>query len=295
MAEPVSFGEAYREAGGRFGHEPVAFPLTHERIRDMARLRERVLRLQFEGHQFPPEDETLLSSLSLDHPNQCWLRYLHLRGMWHVWEKGYQRRDADHDLNEYLLLHREPVRVRIGARVVEVTSRSRAAMIMLARHSTQRRLLSGDLERIEGLLLQRITRRRRRFLVRMLAAATREWEYQFRGILACLLTPDGRAALPEEAPEWWDEVTVEDEKRLLIATLEAGPGRYRRLGPPPAVEGAKKPEEEFGPEHLLATWEPKLNLPPATLCDRDYAQFVTWLRAGAASGSESQRLERAFG
>ena len=292
----IGFERAFAAAGGERRRESVPYPLTHARIRDMAVLRERILRLQFEEDEFSDADESVLRSLSLDDPDQCFIRWRHLVGMWHVWEHGLTRADAQKEVTAHLLISREPVPVRIAGRVVLATSRSRAAMIALARHERRRNQLGQDLDRIEAMLTRRMPRRRRRALVRLSEAIGVEWEYQLRGVLANALSESGRAAVPEEAPEWWGEVTAADEGRLLLALLEAGPGRYDRLGkqPEPKRQG-RDHQAEFGFESLLAAWEPKLGLPPATLQNHDLAQFLTLIRAGAAKGAEAKELEDAFG
>jgi hypothetical protein len=329
----IGFERAFAAAGGERRRESVPYPLTHARIRDMAVLRERILRLQFEEDEFSDADESVLRSLSLDDPDQCFIRWRHLVGMWHVWEHGLTRADAHREVTAHLLISRDPIYIRIGSgqarlsarirqrvghaiwrfvarlfrlprppavpsrgRIVPVTSRSRAAMIALARHERWRKQLGQDLDRIEAMLTRRMPRRRRRALVRLSDAIGVEWEYQFRGVLANALSESGRAAVPEEAPEWWGEVSDADEGRLLLALLEAGPGRYDRLGkqPEPKKQG-RDHRAEFGFESLLAAWEPKLGLPPAALQNHDLAQFLTLIRAGAVKGAEAKELEDAFG
>jgi len=261
----------------------------------MAELRERVLRLQFDDGRFTDEDESVLDSLSLGNPDACFLRWKHLVGMWHAWETGADRAVADKEVTAHLILRREPVPVRIAGRVIFVTSRSRAAMIAMARHERMRKQLGHDIDRVEALLLRRMPRRRRRFLVEALERVSAEWEHHFRGVLANALSESGRAAVPEECPEWWPEVTAHDEGRLLLALIEAGPARYERLGKEPKREDAKKVDTEFGFESLLAAWEPKLSLPAASLNNQDLTQFLTWVRAGATFGAEAKELERALG
>lgn len=272
----------------------MPYPLSHADVRRMAELRERVLRLQFDNGEFSGEDESALAALSLDDPTDCFLRYRHLVGMWFVWERGLERASVDKDVTAHLLIRREPVHVRIAGRVVSITSRSRHAMVQMARHERQRKQLGQDLDRIEAMLLRRMPRRRRKALLRKADEVSTEWEHHFRGVLANALSESGRAADPGECPEWWAEVTAADEGRLLMALMEVGPARYQRLGKEPKRKESKKVDAEFGFESLLAAWEPKLNLPPASLQNHDLAQFLTWLRAGAVAGVESNEMEGAL-
>jgi hypothetical protein len=304
----VDFNSAFRVAGGVRRRESVPYPLTHDSIRNMCVQRERILRIQFEDERFSDEDEQVLASLSVDDPDQAFLRFKHLCGLWFLWEKGYRGGAAtaeDRDAARWLMLSREPVRIRIAGRVVPVTSRSRAAMIRMHRHEAARAICEEKLQLIErrqaetgaaaraGTLgVWRALGRRRR--LRALAARwEQEWQVHFRGILANALTADGRAALPDEAPEWWDQVTPEDEARILVALFEAGPGRMVR-GRKPAPRGGdpkKKRDQEMTFGALLRYWEPKLKLPPMGLEDTDLAQLMTAIEDGAGESAAAQELE----
>ena len=296
MAE-LGFNEAFREAGGRHRREPVPYPLTHDYIRKACERRERLLRIQFETGRFEESDEQVLAVLPLDHPDKCWQRYQHLIGLWFAWERGGVRGVADAEAHAIArdLLHREPVIVRVAGRTVPITGRSRRAMIALARHERQRRALGQDMDRIETQLQERMPGRRRRRLLALAERIEDEWEFHFRGILASSLSPDGRAALPEDAPEYWEEVSAEDEVLILTALIDAGPGRFKKLGAPPRDPKAKPgPAPEFGFDSLFAFWEGRLQLEPATLNDTDLGQLLTWLRAGSQDGGAARDLERAF-
>lgn len=311
MAErEPDFNAAFKAAGGVRRREPVPYPLTHDSIRQMCTKRERLLRIQYEDEKFADEDEQILASLSVDHPDQAFQRYQYLIGLWHAWEKGYHRagvtRAEERDAVRWLMLSREPVRIRITGRIVSVTSRSRAAMIRLHRHEAVRSHAEEKLQLIEQRIedtaaaaragqlgLWRALGRRRR--LRALATRwEREWELHFRGVLANSLSPDGRAALPEEAPEWWDQVTPEDEARLLVALFEVGPSRMQRGQKPHAAKPDAKKHEPLTFGSLLRYWEPKLRLPPMALEDTDLAQLMTALEDGAGEGAAAQELEEAF-
>jgi hypothetical protein len=297
----VGFAAAFKEAGGVRRRKPVPYPLTHQHIRTMCESRERILRIQYDDEKFADDDEQVLASLSIDDPDQAFQRYQYLMGLYFVWQRGFRRADRHEttDATRWLMLAREPVRIRIAGRVVDVTSRSRAAMIRMQRHEAARTQAEQAIQLLEQ-RIQEVGRGwrglgRRRRLRALADRWAREWEVQFRGILANALSPDGRAALPEEAPEWWAEVSAEDEARILVALFEAGPGRVSRgRKPHPPKPGAKKDDREMTFGSLLRFWEPKLRLLPMALEDVDLAQLMTALEDGAADGASEQELEEAL-
>jgi hypothetical protein len=188
------------------------------------------------------------------------------------------------------LQYRTPVQVRIAGRVVEITSRSRAAMVRLARHEATRSLLADRLTEIE--LRKSETRRwkARRALDQLADDIEREWELHTRGCLANALSPSGRAALPEEAPDWWDEVTAEDEARILTALIDTGPARFQRATKQRAPD---KKEEDPGFGVLLRMWEARFRVPPMSFEDQDLAQQLHAFELGHPGG-DSNEVEDAF-
>jgi hypothetical protein len=304
----IGFSEAFSEAGGVRRRQPVPYPLTHASIRGMCAKRERLLRIQFEDERFSDEDEEALAGLSLDDPDQAFERYLLIVGLWHAWQRGLGARGSqDRDATRWMVLAREPVYVRVAGRTVGVTSRSRAAMIRLHRHEAARSLLGEKLDLIEARIAavdearaggrtgwwRAIGRKRR--LQALAARVESEWELHFRGVLANALTPDGRAALPDDAPDWWDQVTAEDEARILVALLEAGPVRFDAAKKPAKPQSGSDKDGPITFSELLRMWEPKLHLPPMALDDQDLAQLLVALEEGASKGAEAQELEEAFG
>lgn len=296
----IGFNTAFQAAGGVRRRAPVPYPLTHDSIRNMCIKRERLLRIQFENERFDDEDEATLASLSIDHPDQAFERYQLLLGLWHVWQRGYRNQSSTNDAEatRWMMLAREPVRVRVAGRVVDVTSRSRAALIRIQRHDAQRALLGEKLDLIEKRIQEARARgwlngwKRRRRLLTLRERVEQEWLLHFRGILANALSCDGRAALPDEAPDWWDQVTGDDEQRILLALFEVGPLRMERgrLPKKPAKK-TKGDEKEWTFSALLRYWEPKLHLPPMALDDVDLVQLLTAIEDGAGDSVADEALE----
>lgn len=272
-------------------------------------MRERILRAQFDDGKFSDEDEALLAELSVEHPDQCFQRYQLLLQIYGIWERGGigkgVTREEEVEATRWLMLSREPVHVRIANRTVNVTSRSRAAMIRLQRHDDRRALLGEkldviaeklaavDAERRAGAIGIFASLRKKAKLHALRGRIEAEWEVHFRGILANALSEDGGAAKPEDVPAWWTAVTLEDEARLLAALIEAGPGRMERGTKPKRGASSSKGEPmTFG--QLLRYYEPKLNLPPMALENADLAQFITALEDGASEGTQAKELEEAL-
>lgn len=196
------------------------------------------------------------------------------------------------------LLRREPVRTTLAGREVAVTSRSYNAMAEIAAHDLRLRLLSEQLDEVanrfraaqQALVGSPRPRadRLRRYMGRLEAVHRRLYTESLkhrRALYAHALTADGGAARePTEAPDWWRELTPEDDARLLIALFQVGPGRYHALGDPPRRKDRERKAEKaehFGFMSLLAFWERSQRLPPASLHDTDLAQLMTWVRAAA--------------
>lgn len=306
MAErKVTFEEAFRAAGGVRRREPVPYPLTHDDIRRMCERRERILRIQFEDERFSDEDEDTLARLSLDNPDDAFLRYQRLVGIWHAWERGLRKRDEGRDAASLLLLSRAPVPIRIAGRAVPITSRSRAALIRLARHEAARDLLGDKIDELTARMRQlddhrRSGRigplqawRRKRALQRLTERVAAEWEIQWRGVLANAVTPDGRAALPEEAPDYWAQVTIEDESRILEALFTAGPIRYADARRDPARKPSKSQGEPVTFGTLLRIVEGQCRLPPMSLEDTDLFQVIHAVELGQRGTAEAE-TEEAF-
>lgn len=183
------------------------------------------------------------------------------------------------------ILARDPVVTVLAGRRVKVTSRSYAAMAEIAAHDLRLRLLGDDLDKVAKLYVQERKRSRRRARLKRLQDIHRriygELLAHRRALYAHALTPHGgRATDPAlEAPEWWTELGPEDDARLFVALVEAGPARYARLGKPPPVKDGGKKGEDFGFMSLLSLWEKTLKLRPAELYDEDLARVLVSIRA----------------
>lgn len=253
----------------------------------MCERRERILRIQLEDERFSDDDEARLAQLSLDDPDQAFLRYQYLVGLWYAWERGLRAKEGEGDPASLLLLSRAPIQVRVAGRIVNITGRSRAAIIRLARHEAMRDLLGERLDYLAERIATLDERRRageigplrvwrqKRVLLRLADRVAQEWELHYRGIIANALTPDGRAALPKEAPEWWDRLTDEDELRIRAAIWEVGPLRYG------AVPRPRKPSKPDAPKGdpitfgaLLRVIEGQRRVPPMALEDSDLFQAI---------------------
>jgi hypothetical protein len=108
---------------------------------------------------------------------------------------------------------------------------------------------------------------------------------QRRAIYAHAFTPTGAPARSlDDAPAWWVEVGPAEDAALIVACWEAGPGRYARLGEPPAPKKKKETKDdvdEFGWASLFASIERQQKVAPAELYDRDLWQLLAWSRAAA--------------
>ena len=294
MAEEIGFQQAFLEAGGDRVVEAVPYPLTHEHIRRMAEKREHLLRIQFDDERFSDDDEAILAGLSVDHPDECFIRFRHLCGMWHAWERGLRQTNTDQELTAHLLINADPTYVSVAGRTVAVHPPSRSKMIHMSRYDRRRRQLADVLEQCTRMLAERRwSRWRRKRTERFLERTENEWLHQTRGLLANALGPSGRAYLPDEAPAYWEEITAEDERHILEALLE--PTRKFRTLPPSARNDVKtRKGRDWGFDTVLAIWEPRLNLLPAQLNDVPLTSFLTWVMAGADEGAALAEIEKAF-
>jgi hypothetical protein len=258
---------------------------------------ERVLRAQTDDGKLDAEAEAEIAKHKpVTSAGQGLRLWAYLKQLYRDWREGHRAPDKSEKLEiARQLLEREPVRVHVAGRWVSITSRSRKADVALARHELQRREVTVELAEVAELLVdteqQLAARERNRGLRRRMARLTKmhselyaEFLYHTRGIIANTLSPTGRAAAPEDAPEWWAEVSPEEEVLLIKALLDVGPLRVAKLGPPP-TDGYRSQHralnEDFGFHSLLSAWEAESNVPPATFQDQDRAQLIGWRRAGA--------------
>lgn len=261
---------------------------------------ERVLRWQYEGDALPADWEAELARFPADDLDRALSRLAALKHFYRLDDarrnpKAASPEDAEAAARQ--LLTREPVRVELGDVVASVTARSYAAMAAIARHDARIRELDADLRRASQ--LHAITaaelralpwyargrgrlRRRLRRLTELHDRLFLELAAHRQMLYAHALTPDGAPATsPDQAPEWWTRVDPAWDAALIAALMEAGPGRYAKLGPAPDRKRKKDGGESFGWASLFASVERSHKLAAAELYDRDLYQLLTWLRAGA--------------
>lgn len=273
---------------------------------------------------FPPMWEQELAALRVGDITGALQRWAYLKHLYRVRSEGLEAAaqalgDDEGGAQEVarLILRRAPVVTELAGRRVEVTSRSYSAMAEISAHDLRLQDLNEAMESLVALNAEAQARLRttpimkrarrhvlRRRLARISALYRRfltERELHRMHMYAHALTTHGGPAqisvtesgehVGDLPPEWWREMTAEDDARLMIALYRAGPLRYKKLGraPEPKSGGRAQYREDFGLGSLMAHWEPELGLAPGDLFDRDLAQFLTALRAGALELPELSR------
>lgn len=266
---------------------------------------EHALRASYGEQGLPDAWERDLAALPRDTPTQLLTYYARIKHFyWLRYDERQQKREKRNEPGEGAqeaarqLLRREPVRVEIAGRTVNVTGRSYNALAEIAAHHLRGVGLAAAIEQVEqlyGETLRRHRGRRRRARVRH---RLRELERIHKGLLteaklhrralyAHAFTADGAPATDVGAGHpapWWRQTTIEDDARLFLALWEVGPGRYAALGRPPDSDEMKKGDagfvEDFGFHSLLVWLEGKRHLEPAALYNVDAGQWLTALRAG---------------
>ena len=207
------------------------------------------------------------------------------------------KREAAHEL-----LSREPVEVRLeSGRLVRVTGRSYSCLYEIARHAIRLQEIEQELSRaaelsarsIEAIATSRTRRarslhlRRYRRLSEIQQLGYGEAADHRRAIYAHAFTRDGAPAVSlDDVPAWADELTPDDDARLLAAVWEAGAGRYARIGVAPERDGKREPAENLGWHSMFSSLERHLKVAPASLRNQDLFHLLTWLRAGADAPDE---------
>lgn len=275
--------------------------VTLEAAQRLASLYESTLRGSFRPDPLPEEWERTLAATPADTPMRAIARYGLLKGYYALRYQELEARKRPPEEAEkaaHQLATREPVRVRIGSREVGVTGRSAAAMHEIARRELRALEVEEDLARIGELRRATLAelrrrrvrgrgalRRRLRRLEQLHGVAFEEWTAQRRLLYAHLFTPTGApASSAAEAPAWWEEIGPEEDARLILAALEAGPGRYLRAAaasPPPPKERPGKERASLGYRALLATLERHQRVEPGSYHNVDYYQLMQWVRDGA--------------
>lgn len=285
--------------------------LTVDWFREQAALHEKTLRRQYAptGEKpFPPEWEKALAAFDPEKSVGALRRWAYLKHLLWVRDENLSKRGDETDeakiLAAYQLITMEPVPVTLSTgRMVEVTDRSLAALVEMGRHATTIAGLFDDLERADEIIariLEKIagddvSRHRKRALRRRLQwvrnvklRAMPELSLHRKAVYAHVFTESGAPAKGvDDAPVWWDEITRDDEKRIMEAASEAGSGRYEKLGPQPKPPKRKDSKtrwrylESFGLLSPLTRWGLDVPITEAPYYDRPLGQAFAFMRAGA--------------
>lgn len=290
---------ALQAAGARHSSARAPDPITLEWLQQQCEQMERVYRLQFEGGLDPQIEHELAQLKPASDTTRALRLWALLKHLYRVRSDNLVKVAAQQDEVEEAarqMLMREPVRVEVAPGVVaDVTGRSYAALLRMAEHDLRIRLLRTDLEAAAesfGLWQARaeagvrgersFARRQMRRLQAVHRAIALEMHAHRQMLYAHALTPDGAPARgPEDAPEWWEQIDERADARLLAALFEVTIGRYRKLGDPPKPKHQHKAAEEFGYASLLAAFDRRARVEPATFYNRDLVQALTWMRAAS--------------
>jgi hypothetical protein len=293
--------------GVHMGAEEKPDTVTLDDVRKWCDREERVLRLQYrtspdERGELPPEWEIglKLPGRQIGTMTGALSRWAYLIHLYRIRNQKLAKAEAP-DVEEAIrqLLLREPIVVEMPSRTVAVTGRSYSAMLEIARHSVRLHELETDVLRIAGLeqrllvllisdtpkIKKRRASRRLRWLYRVHRRVLMEAQLHRQALYAHATTDDGAPAGGlADAPDWWDQMTPEDDAALLRALFAVGVERYANIpDPPERDEEERKPKEDFGWHSLFASVERSAKLKPASLYDRDLFQLLTWVRTGHTS------------
>ena len=303
--EDVSFEEAFAasDAEKRRGSIPEEMPLDY--VRERCQEIERILRLQFKPQPLPGPMQRQLARCPEDgSPEDLverWVTVSHLLRCVRDDLQGSWSTATDDDIEEAArqLLTREPVEIDLEDRTVQVTGRSYAAMLQMARHETRIDELRADAQRADEIRQEiaeeiegasgRTTRLRKRHerVGRIYRLILKEILLHRQALYAHALTESGAPAESlEEAPDWWREIGPGEHAALLAGLLEAGPGRLNRLGPVPDRDEGRGPAEDWGYKSLITTFEHEMQVEPASYFHTDLGQLITWMRGGAREPME---------
>lgn len=278
-------------------------PLTLEQLNSECEREERMLRLQYKDRDtnpdglLPPEWE-----MGLKHKRRqptsmsgALSRWSYLTHIYRVRFENLTKADPA-DAEEVIgkMLRREPIRVELTGRTVNVTGRSYNALLEMARHSLRMQEIEADAQRLAALqkaivtkLGQGPTHRRLLSLTGRMGRLTGlhrrlmlELLLHRQALYAHAFTEDGApAASLDEAPDWWVTVTPADDSRLLEATFSVGIRRLEQLFDSLPDQKDEGKVRSYGWHTLLQTIAPKLRVRPAEAYDLDLFQAVAFAHA----------------
>lgn len=299
----MSFDEAFAASDAEKRRQAIPEEMPLDYVRERCEKIEKVLRLQFKPNPLPGPMQQKLATCPADgSPEDLVERWVTLSHLLRCVRDdlghggGRASRDPD-DVEEAVrkLLSRDPVTMEVSGHRLEVTGRSYAAMIEMARHEIRidelrqdaaraaelRESLETAIERADGPAVRRHRRRLKR-VGRVHRAILQEIRLHRRALYAHATTEDGAPADSlEDAPEFWSEIGPREHLALLTALFEAGPGRLDRLGKSPPSEGGRDFREDWGFKSMIAAFEGDMKIEPATYYRRDLGQLITWMRAQA--------------
>ena len=301
-----------RDAGAlRHQVESTPDTLTLADLAERCDREERILRLQYRDRgDFPPAWDAGLQNparqtTSMSGALSRWAYVLYL---WRLEnERLVKPAERSKDRNVVRdMLTRQPVRVELPSRVVEVTGRCYLALLEIAKHYLRLRemdALMAVLQIHETATLAKMkhaeSRKRRRGLRQRLRTFFRhhklllyEIPLQRQAMYAHAFTASGEPAESlDEAPAWWRGLTPEDDSLLLRGLFRVGAERSQELR-----EGSQEPKEGEAPEYgwhsLLASVERLQDLEPATYYHKDLYQLEAWLKVLPPEGGSEEPKER---
>lgn len=312
---PLPDDEAWA-AVSSFGVQDAPEELDRDWLLALCERKERVLRNQYrqpddkmpeEYDQRPPWPERWEERLARFPPTSTARVLRRLMYVQHLYLRHQERRsredktkDARRAMRE--ALRREPVRIQMAGRTVEVTDRSWDALYAIASHAARVRQLTSEIEALgedERELRAALEEAREAGeSVREIRASLQivrdlgkglyeELSYQRRAIYAHMFTEDGAPAESvDEAPEWWDELRPVDDLALVDAVHRTMATRWQRMGqepdPPPRKESSVKYErlENWGFATLFSVWDKETPVDAAPTSSRPLLQQLSKRRAG---------------
>ncbi len=289
-------------AGVHVAGEEKPDVITLDLVQQWCAKEERILRLQYrtspdDPGTLPAEWETGLAHRGRQPTTMhaALSRWAYLLHLWRVRSGNLTKASAEEAQDTVRrLLQRTPILVELPSKTVHITARSYNAMLEIARHSLRLQEIDADMRRlaemeqqvIEGMVRQgkdtpRKVRRRKRiqWLYQIHRKLLLESRMHRQAIYAHAFTPSGAPATElEDAPEWWEELTPEDDLVLLQTMFAVGHGRLSQVPERPEKDDDAQPKEDWGWHGLLTSLERQAKVEPASYYDRDLFQLVTWMR-----------------
>ena len=293
---------ALADAGVHVTGENKPDVVTLDLVQQWCAKEERILRLQY---RTSPDDPGVLPAeweMGLRHRGRQTIsmhgalsRWAYLLHLWRL-RSGNLTTVKTEDAQDTVrrLLQRTPILVELPSKTVHVTARSYNAMLEIARHSLRLQEIDVDMRRIsemERQVIEQMVRQgqdtprqiKRRKRIRWLYGIHRKLLLESRlhrqAIYAHAFTDSGAPAEElGDAPEWWNELTPEDDMVLLQTMFAVGHGRLNQVPERPQKDDEAKQTEDWGWHGLFTSMERQAKVEPASYYNRDLFQLVAWLR-----------------